>query len=127
MFAMGKGDEFNTNTPHVLSYYINLTLAGEVPSPLLPPPQSPSSPQPSHIELDMLGILYLHTSCPSILIGQIKATLIAKNEVMKLLAFKPLRFEELSCHENSLEYPLQFAVLDVFRPTNTLSVKPVNQ
>ncbi len=36
---------------------------------------------------------------------------------MKLLAFKPLRFEELSCHENSLEYLLQFVVLDVFRTT----------
>jgi hypothetical protein len=67
MFAMGKGDEFNTNTPHVPSYYINLTLAGEVsfPPPLPPSPiplPPPPSPQPSHIELDMLGIWYLQIS-----------------------------------------------------------------
>ncbi len=47
MFAMGKGDEFNTNTPHVPSYYINLTLAGELP-PLPPPSPLPlKSPLPN--------------------------------------------------------------------------------
>jgi hypothetical protein len=77
MFAMGKGDEFNTNTPHVPSYYINLTLDGEVPSPSpSPPPPSPlkSPTLPHTVELDMLEISYLHKSWLSTLLGQIKVT-----------------------------------------------------